>query len=239
MTSANVLVVCLLAISGYEIMKKVDSLPVPKSSQSSVRMIIKKEGDVRERKLVVYTKSEDGKRYSVSKFLEPADVRGTVFLQITLDKNSQQYLYLSSLKKTRRIAGGQKRTSFMGSELTYEDLERKDPDNYEHKLLREDDHVYIVESTPKKGVETQYSKSIAYVRKTDFFVLKLELFDDKGNIIKVVENVPRQIEQYIIPVNTKVRNLQNKNETEMIVDDIKVDIPVDSRYFSESLLGTW
>lgn len=233
------MVVALMTLTGYEIMKKVESIPVPKSSQGFVRMIIKKEGDVRERKLIVYTKEEGDKRYSAIKFLEPADVRGTAFLQISVGDNTQQFLYLNSLKKTRRIAGGQRRTSFMGSELTYEDLERKDADNYEHKLIREDQDLYVVESVPKKEVESQYSKAIFYVRKSDFFVVKTELFDEKGSIVKTVENTSKQVERYIIPAVTRIRNNQNGNETEMITDDIKVDIPLESKYFSETLLGTW
>ncbi|MCX7733860.1 MAG: outer membrane lipoprotein-sorting protein [bacterium] len=220
-------------------MKRVDSISVPKTSQSSVRMIIKKEGETRERKLVIYTKEEGNKRLSATKFLEPADVRGTAFLQISFDGNTQQFLYLSSLKKTRRIAGGQKKTSFMGSEITYEDLERKNPDDYEHKLLKEDEELYVVESVPKKGIESQYSKAISYIRKSDFFVIKTELFSSDGKVVKIIENVPGNVEKYLVPLKTKVRNIQNGNETEMIVDEMKVDIPVESKYFSESLLGTW
>ncbi|MCS7212708.1 MAG: outer membrane lipoprotein-sorting protein [Candidatus Calescibacterium sp.] len=220
-------------------MKRVDSISVPKTSQSSVRMIIKKEGETRERKLVIYTKEEGNKRLSATKFLEPADVRGTAFLQISSDGNTQQFLYLSSLKKTRRIAGGQKKTSFMGSEITYEDLERKNPDDYEHKLLKEDEELYVVESVPKKGIESQYSKAISYIRKSDFFVIKTELFSSDGKVVKIIENVPGNVEKYLVPLKTKVRNIQNGNETEMIVDEMKVDIPVESKYFSESLLGTW
>lgn len=227
-----------IALTGYEIMKKVDSLPTPKSSESYVRMIIKKGDDVRERKLVIYTKEEGGKRYSATKFLEPADVKGTKFLQIS-NGETQQFLYLSSLKRTRRIAGAQKRTSFMGSEFTYEDLERKKVDDYEHKLLREDENFYVVESVPKDKSKSQYSKAISYVRKSDYFVTKTELFDESGKLLKIIESESKNIDKYIIPVKTVVKNIQNGNETQMIVEDIKVDIKVDNRYFSESLLGMW
>lgn len=233
------LALIFLALTGYEVMKKVDSIPVPKTSYSSVRMIIKKDGESRERKMNIYTKEEGSKRYSASKFLEPADVRGTAFLQISSDGNTQQFLYLSSLKKTRRISGGQKKTSFMGSELTYEDLERKNPDDYEHNLIKEEDDLYVVESSPKKGVESQYSKALFYVRKSDYFVVRTELFDKDGKMVKMIQNTSGNIEGYIIPTVTKVKNLQNGNETELIVDEMKVNINLDNKYFSESMLGNW
>ncbi len=228
-----------VSLSGEEIMKKVDSLPVPKSSESHVRMIIKKGDDIRERKLIVYTKNEGGKRYSATKFLEPADVRGTQFLQIS-NGETYQFLYLPSLKKSRRISASQKSSSFMGSEITYEDMERRKVDDYEHKLLREDDNVYVVETYPKKNIETQYSKAISWVDKKDFSVLKIELYDKNGKLLKIIENQNSLIkDKYIIPTRTKVFNVQNQNQTEMIVDKLEVDIDVPNRYFSESALGTW
>lgn len=228
-----------VALTGYEVMKNVDSIPVPKTSYSSVKMVLKKEGEIRERKVIIYTKEEVGRRYSAMKFLEPADVKGTAFLQISSGGNTQQFLYLSSLKKTRRISGGQKKTSFMGSELTYEDFERKNPDDYEHKLIKEEGDLYLVESSPKRGVDSQYSKAIFHVRKSDYFVIRTELFDKDGKPVKLIENTSGNVENYVVPMVTKVKNLQNGNETELIVEETKVDINLDNKYFSESMLGNW
>jgi outer membrane lipoprotein-sorting protein len=235
----GVYILSFLLLTGEEIMKKVDSQPIPSSSESSVKMIIKKGGDVRERKMVVYTKSDGDIRYSVSKFLEPADVRGTQFLQISKKDETLQFLFLPSLNKSRRIAGGQKKTSFMGSELTYEDMERKKIEDYDHKLIREDENLYVVESTPKKGVDSQYSKAIFYVRKDDFAVLKTELYKD-GKLFKVIENEITKVDgKYNIPTRTYVKNLESGNETELIIENIKVDIKVQDKYFSPDFLGKW
>jgi len=160
----GIYILSFLLITGEEVMKNVDSQAIPTSSESSVKMIIRKGNDVRERKMIVYTKSDGDMRYSVSKFIEPADVRGTQFLQISKKSETLQFLFLPSLNKSRRIAGGQKKTSFMGSELTYEDMERKNIQDYEYKLIKEDENLYVVESTPKKGCGFTIFKS-CFLRK--------------------------------------------------------------------------
>ncbi len=240
MLVSDLILFLFISLTGEEIMRKVDGLPIPRTSQSSVKMIIKKGGDTRERKLIVYTEDDGKRRKSVMKFLEPQDVKDTAFLQISEKGDTAQFLYLPSLKKVRRIAGAQKKTSFMGSELTYEDMQRREVDDFEHKLVSEDDQYYVVQSTPKKGVETQYSKAIIWVRKEDFSIAKTELYDMEGELLKVIENESRKVkEKYIIPFNTFVRNVRTGDETQMIVESIEVEIDIPSRYFSESFLGKW
>lgn len=231
----------VITLSGLEIMKKVDSQPLPQSSISTVKMIISKGGDTRERKIIIYTKREGDKRFSATKFLEPADVKDTEFLQISDEKGeTNQWLYLPSLKRSRRIAGAQKKTSFMGSEITYEDMERKIPEEYNHNIISEDEKMYVIESTPIKDKDSQYSKAVFYIRKEDLAVIKTELYDKNGKKIKVIENEVKKIEnKYNIPIKTTVKNLENGNYTEMIVEEIKVDVPVDKKIFSPDFLGQW
>lgn len=229
-----------ITLTGLDIMKKVDEQPIPKSSESMVKMVIKKEGEERERKIITYTKNEGDKRYVAMKFLSPSDVKDTAFLQISSGGQTVQHLYLPSLKKTRRIAGAQEKTSFMGSELTYEDMKRKNPEDYEHQIISEDENFWGIQSTPKEGVDSQYSKAISWVRKSDYFIVKTELYDKSGKLLKVVQNEDiKKVKDYLIPMRTVVKNVQNQNETIMVVEDIKVDEPIPDKYFSEGLLGKW
>ena len=58
-------------------------------------------------------------------FLSPADVKDTGFLTYDYDeegRDDDQWLYLPALKKTKRIASGDKSGSFMGSDFTYADM---------------------------------------------------------------------------------------------------------------------
>ena len=54
------------------------------------------------------------------------------------EKDDDQWLYLPALKKTKRIASGDKSGSFMGSDFTYADMTTRNLDNYDYTLLKED-----------------------------------------------------------------------------------------------------
>ena len=229
----------VVSLSGYEIMSNTYNRPLPESSKSTVKMVIKKGGDERVRKIQSYTKREGDIRKTLIRFLEPADVRGAGFLQIENEKEkgeTEQFLYLTSLKRTRRIASSDKASSFMGSELTYEDMERKKPDDYENKLIEETENTYIVESTPKPGKETQYSKIKSWVRK-DFFIVKTEIYDKDKKLLKVVEFKDIEpIDGFLTARNVIVKNVQNGNITIMQIQEIDNKADIKSNIFTKQYL---
>ena len=229
----------ILHITAYEVVKKVYDQPVPKTTRSEIKMVIKKGGQERVRELLSMSKNEGDVRKVVIKFLEPADVRGVVFLQIVEGDKTVQYLYLPSLKRVRRIGGRDRKRPFMGSEFTYEDLERKNPDDFEHKFVKVDEKYWVVESVPKKGVDTQYSKSIAWIRKDNLVVEKTELYKD-GELFKVVEvKKVEKIKDFWIPMITVVRNVKNSNKTIMEVEKIEIDVSIPEKYFRRLWMGKW
>ena len=115
-------------------------------------------------------------------FKAPADVKNTSFLNYSYDddRDDDQWLYLPALKKVKRISGGSKEDYFMGSDFTYEDMEKRSPNKDSHKLLKTEtlngEVCYVIESTPKE--EGQYSKRVAWVIKDKWIPLKIEFYDE-------------------------------------------------------------
>lgn len=232
-----VVLAIMLQMTGYEIMKNVHNRPTPKSSYSEVKMLIKKKGEVRGRKIKSYMKKKGKVTKTLIVFLEPADVKGTKFLQIQREgKRAKQWLYLPALKKTRKIASADKTKPFMGSELAYEDMERRSPDDYNHKLIGKEDGLYVVESIPKEDVKTQYSKIKSWVRR-DWIIVKTELYDKEGKLLKAIEM--KQIEDidgFPIAKRIEVKNVQNGNETTLTTEKVNNKAKIPSRYFTKAYL---
>ena len=121
-------------------------------------------------------------RQSLLFFLSPAEVRGTAFLShefATTERDTDQWLYLPALRRTKRIATGDKSARFMGSDLSYSDLTRRDPDAYHHRLVGEGTlrgaRVWQIESTPRSTREleaTGYTRSLLFVRADNHFVVR-------------------------------------------------------------------
>ena len=171
------------ALSGREIMEKVVARDEGDRSISEMEMIlIDRKGKKRVRKLKAYGMEQDKDSLSLMFFLSPADVRNTGFLTYDYDesgKDDDQWLYLPALRKTKRIAAGDKSGSFMGSDLNYSDMTSPDLDLYDYTLMKETKvkgkKVWQIKAVPKTKDEagkSGYSKSVVFIRQDNYVMIR-------------------------------------------------------------------
>ena len=123
--------------------------------------------------------------------------------------------------------------------MTYEDLESRDIDNYEYKALGEEkisgEACYKVEAIKKTGNKT-YDKFNLYVRKSVFFVSKIDFYQ-KGKLFKYLENKNIQkIDGIITPLNVVVTMAQENGRTELNVEKVIYNTNIDDSTFSKEAL---
>lgn len=171
------------ALTGREIMEKVRDRDDGDRSTSEMEMIlIDKKGKNRVRKLKTYGRKQDKDTQSLMFFLSPADVRNTGFLTYDYDesgKDDDQWLYLPALRKTKRIAAGDKSGSFMGSDLNYSDMTTPDLDLYDYNMMKETEvkghKVWQIKAVPKSKDEAEksgYSKSVIFIRQDNYVMIR-------------------------------------------------------------------
>ncbi len=189
------------ALTARQIMELVDARDDGDNMQQEMEMIlIDKNGSKRERNLMSFSRDagETGDdRESIMFFMTPADVKNTGFLTYDYDddeKDDDQWLYLPALKKTKRIASSDKSSSFMGSDFTYADMTMRNLDYYDYKILKEDEvngePVWVIEAIPnneKEIKETGYTKSVTFVRKDNYVVIRSVSWVKKGNRLKYMD----------------------------------------------------
>ena len=173
----------VFALNGREIMEKVNARDTGDRSISEMEMIlIDKKGKKRVRKLKTYGMDQGKDSLSLMFFLSPADVRNTGFLTFDYDesgKDDDQWLFLPALRKTKRIAAGDKSGSFMGSDLNYSDMTSPDLNLYEYTLMKETEvkgqKVWQIKSVPKTKAEAEksgYSKSVVFIRQDNYVMIR-------------------------------------------------------------------
>ena len=173
----------VFALNGREIMEKVNARDTGDRSISEMEMIlIDKKGKKRVRKLKTYGMDQGKDSLSLMFFLSPADVRNTGFLTFDYDesgKDDDQWLFLPALRKTKRIAAGDKSGSFMGSDLNYSDMTSPDLNLYEYTLMKETkvkgQKVWQIKSVPKTKAEAEksgYSKSVVFIRQDNYVMIR-------------------------------------------------------------------
>jgi hypothetical protein len=169
----------VFALNGREIMEKVNARDTGDRSITEMEMIlIDKKGNKRVRKLKTFGLEKGKDSLSLMFFLSPADVRNTGFLTFDFDesgKDDDQWLFLPALRKTKRIAAGDKSGSFMGSDLNYSDMTSPDLDLYDYTLMKETKvkgkKVWQIKAVPKTKDEAEksgYSKSVVFIRQDNY-----------------------------------------------------------------------
>ena len=189
----------LFAESGYDIMKKADEVPEPKTSSSTATLTIhSKKGSDRIREVIMKGKDYGDVSKSVIVFTTPKDVAGTGYLMFEYEedsngnkKDSDNWLYMPAMKKTRRIAssGSESEGSFMGTDFTYQDMGDRSLSKYDYKLLGEETvegvNCYKVECISKEHTEKD-PRYIAYVGKADYIMRKCEFYDRQDTLHRVL-----------------------------------------------------
>lgn len=129
---------------------------------------------------------------SIIRFTSPADIKGVAALNYENSGSSDDnWLYLPSTKKVRRISGANNTASFQGSEFTYEDLNDLDPNEYEWEFLEETQidvngkkiPVFKIDGKPTYR-DTAYSHLILYLSKDHWYQAQVEYFDKSGTQLK-------------------------------------------------------
>jgi hypothetical protein len=100
----------------------VDEKPTPEDMSNKTNMILTNSKG-KSRTNTMASKSMDGNKKQIIWFLEPKDDKGVAFLKIEHDdKDDEMRMWLPAFKKVRRISAKKKGDSFMGSDLSYEDM---------------------------------------------------------------------------------------------------------------------
>lgn len=176
------------------------------------------------------------------RFESPADVAGTTILIYDYkDKDDDIWIYLPSMKKTRRIISTEKGKSFMGSEFSNADMSKPNPDDYDYKLSADESIdgklCWCVESICKNKSITSsngFSKKISYISKGNYLPLKFKYFDSNGQIFKemLFEDYKKTGETSFFAYSMIAKNLKTGRYSEMKVEKFSTGTNLKESAFS-------
>jgi len=236
----------LFAQEGREVMEKVENRQTPRSSRALVTMVLQEKGESpRERQVeMLMLEGSGGLSRSLIIFRSPQSVANTRFLNAQNEgSDDDKWIYLPALKKVRRIASSEGNSSFMGTDFTYDDMSTRELDDYTYTLLKEETikgyDCWVVESLPKEGTDSQYSKTISWIGKESLNPVKVEMYDQEGALLKVAETGKLEEIQghWTIMVNT-MTNVQTDHSTTIRMEKIQYDRPLNPKLFTPRFLET-
>ena len=190
-----------------------------------------------------WRKTEDEQEQLTLFTITPIDAKNTAFMQYThaasMDKDTEQWIYLPNLRKLKRVSIRDLSDSFLGSDLTHDDIRLRLPSDDTHTLLKtmNSDKVthFLVESRPKEK-ESMYSKKVAHyvLEKARGQCLKLNIayYDKKGAPLKKQKMTWQKVKNAWIWKNVEVVNSQTLSSSRFEVSNPEVNEGVPEKWFT-------
>ena len=180
--------------------------------------------------------SEDQKFYVY--FKGPSDVRKMAYLvHKHPGKDDDRWLFLPALNLVKRIAPGDKRTSFVGSDFLYEDVSGRGLNEDTHTLVETTDTQYVINNVPKDPSKVEFSSYKVWIDKKTFIPMKAEYLDKNGKLYRVVEATKiKTIQGIPTVVESIAKNLKTGSSTTNTFSKIKYNIGLKERIFTERFL---
>lgn len=200
-----------------------------KDSESKTTMVLRNaqgEENTREIRSINLEVANDGDK-GLTIFDEPKDVRGTAFLNHShTGKPDDQWLYLPSVKRVKRIASRNKSGPFMASEFSYEDLSSFELEKYKFTWLRDEqlngEAMFVVEQLPLDEF-SGYSKSLVWLDQAEYRAHKIEFYDRKNTLLKtlVMSDHKQYLNKFWRPLKLQMTNHQTGKSTDLLIREIE------------------
>ena len=231
-------------LTGRDIAVRMDAVDTSQDGKRTAIMVINRKGQKLVRKMETYNKKYGPDERGLIKFIEPPDVRGIMYLTWSyedVNRDDDMWIFLPAESLVRRISGGGKKGSFMRSDFANEDIEKREVDDHEHRLLRSEDFsgmdCYVVERISKKQKDTNYSKRIVWVRKDIWLPMKVEYYNKRAKHFKTaIYGGFKEIKGIWTVTKTMMETPRKGSKTLMQYDDVDYNIGLSDSIFEQSNL---
>ncbi len=175
------------------------------------------------------------------RFTKPKKVRGTSLLILEeAGRSDELFIYLPSLKKSKRLSAAQRADLFFGTDLSYEDVEPKHVEDYEIEDLGEDAFegrpCRLIEQRARPPYESTYKKIVSCIEAERGVILWTDFYrgDKARKRLQVDPTSVRAVEGRFIPHLITVTTPSRRSQTRIVIESyqLRSDIP-------DSLFSTW
>jgi hypothetical protein len=232
--------------------RRVQDRDTGRDSRAEMRMrLFDRQGRVRERtmQLLALKGAGGGGDRRLVRFLYPNDIKNTGLLVWEHpDADDERFLFLPALGRVRRIAGEEKQESFVGSDLSYEDIGGRDVADYTYAFADENATWTAPDGTrhPAWALESRardrnadFPRSVSLVLKDRFIAVHGETYNPRNERAKVfdVRRLER-VDGIWTVLDLVVVNERQNTKTELATTAIKYNVGLTADDFTRRQLET-
>ncbi|PIE45573.1 MAG: outer membrane lipoprotein-sorting protein [Gammaproteobacteria bacterium] len=231
------------ALSAGEIINKSNLAAVYPANDGKTEarmMIVDKQGRKQMRQFYILRKNvtKGGDQQYLVVFTQPSDVARTTFLvNKHPGSDDDRWLYLPGLDLVKRIAAGDKRTSFVGSTFFYEDISGRDVNADNYSIDKETNKQWILKAVPKSKAGVEFDYFTVAIDKNTFLPREAKYYDKNGKLYRRISGSKiKTIGGFPTLTQIKAENLRDKSYTVTQMRDVKYNVGLPSSVFSEGSL---
>jgi hypothetical protein len=178
-----------------------------------------------------------GESKAMLRLLAPSEVKGVALLiHNHPDRSSDQWMWRPAIERDQRIALQDRSTRFFGTDFSYEDLEERDADQYEFKLLGEEtlDGVscWKIEARPREKKVSQYTHSFLWVRKDNYLYVLVEGHNKGGLARRIKYSDATNVQGIWTARVIEVYDVARKSRTVLKLEKLKYNVPAKDEDFT-------
>jgi len=165
--------------------------------------------------------------WSLMSFDRPRDIEGTALLTYSHIKNADdQWLYLPTIKRVKRISSSNRAGPFVGSEFAFEDFSTQQLGKFSYKWLRDEPcgtlTCHVIERTPLYE-DSGYTRELVWIDTTDYQFRKIDYYDRKNALLKTLtfNNYKLYENKFWRPLELDMVNHENGKATKLVWSDYK------------------
>ncbi len=203
--------------------------------------VVNQDGKVRKKGWKSFREGYAGDAKNLIRFTDPPEVKGVGFLSLARPggQNPDQWLYLPSMKRERRIAAQDRDASFVGTDFNYEDMEEFDHEKYAVTLQGEETvegHLsYVIVAVPlEKGGKSVYEKKTIYLRKDILYLLREDLYrkGDSEPSKRLILSDLQNIDGHWVAKSMEMSDLRKGSKTTVLLKEVAFDMPQAANRFT-------
>ncbi len=206
--------------------------------------LVSKDGGERLRELTMMRKNAGagGEQKYYIYFHKPADVRGMTFMVWKYPgKDDDRWLFIPAVSMVRRIAASDRRSSFVGSDFSYEDVSGRDVGDDSHELVREerlsDRDCLVVKSVPIDPSGSGFTSKLSWIDKERSLPLREEYYG-AGDALKKVFTADevKEVSGHWTVMKRTMKNIETGHSTEVVFEKMEYGVGLDDGLFTERAL---
>jgi len=170
--------------------------------------------------------------YTMMRIIKPKNLDGTTVMTLEED---EQYIYMPSYRKVKKITGSTKNDNFLDTDLKYSELSLVSGDveqDNETQMIEETDVHYVIRIDIEDD-DVEYDYMIMTVDRTSMNMERVEFYNADDKMLKTMTASDYdEIDGYTVFGRLEVTDVEAAHTTRMNLVEAEFDIPITTKFFS-------